>query len=210
MHLASFKPVVRTRQRIASGYTPSPPKSAFALDSFPFFAGDFCQATLETILCKLENNNSPVDADELELRTRQWWKRVWGDHANIGLKTMENGSVQYLILPSVDHDLSQEELCALEFDTCTCYDRDDWLMRKLADVVRPQKDSFLVYEFNRRRPATTKRVRQEGKEEEMPTSIFNNRLDMLDYLHSNYLQFDTKLRAQYSSKILLQSLFSGL
>ncbi|KAH9249828.1 hypothetical protein BASA81_012423 [Batrachochytrium salamandrivorans] len=202
-HLAGFKPFVRTRRNV---FVPTLAKPAFALDQFPLFSGDYCQAALEIILCKLERSNTEEE-EPLETRTRLWWMQVWGECAVI--ETVVDAStaqVSYLIKPNVlDDDLPQD---ASELDCstgCSFHDRDEWLMRKLADVIRIQKDSFLVYTLQHQQlPA--KRPKVSVVDDLLPANIFTHRLNMLDYLHANKLQFSNRRRARHSTAILLEKL----
>ncbi|KAH6571781.1 hypothetical protein BASA62_003696 [Batrachochytrium salamandrivorans] len=85
------------------------------------------------------------------------------------------------------------------------HDRDEWLMRKLADVIRIQKDSFLVYTLQHQQlPA--KRPKVSVVDDLLPANIFTHRLNMLDYLHANKLQFSNRRRARHSTAILLEKL----
>lgn len=191
---------MRTRR---NAFVPSPAKPAFALDHFPLFSGDYCQAALEIILCKLERS-SVAGEEPLETRTRLWWTQVWGECAVIEpvVDATTAQVVSYVIKPSVlDGDLPRDASQLDRSTGCSFHDRDEWLMRKLADVIRVQKDSFLVYSF----PQTAVK-RAKVDDDLLPANVFTHRLTMLDYLHSNKLQFSNRRRAKHSTAVLLGKL----
>jgi hypothetical protein len=148
--------------------------TSFHLDRLPYFAGDFCQSELEIILNSLESSDL---SDMMEQKFRKWWRDlVWGPHAVIELipadkddedddrieedeqagssdqrvftrKGLPKLSVLILIKPSLPSP-SRDVLLQSERDNCTYQERDEWIMRKIAQAVRPLKESFLVIKFS--------------------------------------------------------------
>lgn len=159
-------------------------------------------------------------------KVRDWWLRVWGNGAQMSAAVhdpkeptddlytrngMLNRVVTWRIQP-IKPMPSLDALQQLETEICNARERDEWMMRKLAALIKPQKHSLLTVQFaNDSHSSNSKRAKHTqpdlvDPDEPIGDTLFDARIALLDLLQHYHLQFDSVRRARYSTGAILAML----